>query len=502
MIFSATAPIPGKMTCPGRVRVALALLAALCGMAASAPAAIRYVNASLATGADDGSSWANAYRSVDGLARALTDAAVGDEIWVAAGTYKPTTTATRTIFFNLRSGIGVYGGFLGTETARDERDFSANATILSGDLGADDPVVTDNSYHVVSGNGADSSAVLDGFTVAAGNANGPSASDRDRGGGMIFLNSSNASIRHCRITGNRVSFGGGGTYIRSASPTFVDCTWEANQGGSFGGAIDMFTNCNPSFTRCAFVANSATRAGAVEVFGTCQPNFVNCVFRANTAGSSGGGGLFVSSTSMVNLRHCSIARNSTTGSGSAVLTSGSSTTRLFNSIVYSNTGTGGSTVNQLAGTTTLVTYSCVQNGFTGVGNIGASPSFVDEAAGDLRLAAGSPCIDAARNDDSGAGNALDFASNARFVDDPGTTDTGVGTPPIGDMGAYEFQVGSDCPADLDHDGTVGLSDLSILLSNFGCTPGPASCSGDIDGDGDVELSDLSALLADFGSACP
>jgi hypothetical protein len=500
MNFSAIAPSFGRTTNHGRTRAAVALLAAICGIA-SATAATRHVNVNLVSGADNGMSWADAYRTADGLARALADAVAGDEIWVAAGTYKPTTTTTRTIFFNLRSGIAVYGGFLGSETARDERDPAANVTILSADLAGDDPAVADNSYHVVNGNGADATAVLDGFTVTAGNANGPAASDRDRGGGLIFLNASNATIRNCRIASNRVTFGGGGTYIRSSSPTFVDCTWQDNQGASFGGAIDMFTNCNPSFTRCAFIGNNATRAGGVEVFGTCQPNFVNCIFRGNIAGSSGGGGLFVSSTSTVNLRHCTIARNSTSGSGSAVLTS-SSTTRLYNSIVFDNSGAGGSSSNQLAGATTLATYSCVQNGFTGVGNVSTSPSFVDEAAGDLRLAAGSLCIDAARNDDSGAGNTLDFASNARFVDDPATADTGVGTPPISDMGAYEFQVDGGCPADLDHDGTIGLADLSILLSNFGCTPNPTSCAGDVDGDGDVELSDLSVLLAAFGSRCP
>jgi len=59
----------------------------------------------------------------------------------------------------------------------------------------------------------------------------------------------------------------------------------------------------------------------------------------------------------------------------------------------------------------------------------------------------------------------DLDGNARFVDDPYTPDTGSGTPPIVDMGAYEFQ--ADCPGDLDGDRIVGHSDLGILPTNWG-----------------------------------
>lgn len=52
------------------------------------------------------------------------------------------------------------------------------------------------------------------------------------------------------------------------------------------------------------------------------------------------------------------------------------------------------------------------------------------------------------------------------------------------------------PTDLDGDGQVGLSDLALLLSDFGCSEPP--CIGDVDADGDTDISDLSQLLADFG----
>jgi hypothetical protein len=54
-----------------------------------------------------------------------------------------------------------------------------------------------------------------------------------------------------------------------------------------------------------------------------------------------------------------------------------------------------------------------------------------------------------------------------------------------------------CTGDLDSDNDVDLSDLVILLANFGST----SPAGDIDGDADVDLTDLTTLLANFGATC-
>lgn len=53
------------------------------------------------------------------------------------------------------------------------------------------------------------------------------------------------------------------------------------------------------------------------------------------------------------------------------------------------------------------------------------------------------------------------------------------------------------PGDLDDDGDVDLSDLTLFLADFGCV-GP-DCAADINGDGQVGLSDLTILLAHFGS---
>ncbi|MFQ5807169.1 MAG: hypothetical protein ACE5I3_12040, partial [Phycisphaerae bacterium] len=168
--------------------------------------------------------------------------------------------------------------------------------------------------------------------------------------------------------------------------------------------------------------------------------------------------------------------------------------------------------------------SCVQGGYDGIGNIDADPLFVDPDGpdndpntwedNDYRLSVGSPCIDAGDNDAvppdiadlDGDGDVdepipFDLDGNPRFVDDPGMPDSGNGTPPIVDMGAYEFQ-GETCFGDLDGDDDIDLTDLAQLLGNYGTTSGAVYTDGDLDREGDVDLADLAALLSVYGTSCP
>ena len=131
-----------------------------------------YVNAA-ANGANNGTSWQNVYTD---LQAALAATTAGQQIWVAAGTYKPTAGTDRAISFQLKAGVAIYGGFAGGETALEQRDWQANVTVLSGDLLSNDsgPIyiifgnrsMEDNSYHVVTNDTASrSDVVLDGFTI-------------------------------------------------------------------------------------------------------------------------------------------------------------------------------------------------------------------------------------------------------------------------------------------------------------------------------------------------
>ena len=69
---------------------------------------------------------------------------------------------------------------------------------------------------------------------------------------------------------------------------------------------------------------------------------------------------------------------------------------------------------------------------------------------------------------------------------------------------YVFDIRScapPCTGDINGDGEVNLTDLAVLLTNYGASNATPEM-GDLDGDGDVDLLDLSMLLSNFGVSCP
>ncbi len=375
-----------------------------------------FVNAS-ATGANNGSSWANAYTT---LPLALSAAASGSEIWVAAATYKPTATTDRTVSFVLKNGVGVYGGFAGTETLRTQRDPAAHVTILSGDIGvaAD---FSDNSYHVVTSDSTVTvTGVLDGFTVTGGNANGDPGSSQDRGGGM-WVNMGSPTIAHCVFTGNAAAERGGGIRTTTASPVIDGCVFTSNSGATGGGGVCAGTGSSFTVRNSVFRGNStvSTAGGGLEA--TAGVTAVNCVFQGN----SGNGVYF--------FQDGAVADSTVTGSesyGVALIESGT----IVNSILW------GDSIDEIfIGSGTIsVSYSDVGgSGFGGPGNKNADPLFRNPGANDLRLGTGSPAVDAGSNSSVPGGTTTDIAGLPRFFDDPAVADTGAGTAPIVDMGAYE-----------------------------------------------------------------
>ncbi len=142
-----------------------------------------------ATGLNTGTSWANAFTD---LQSALVAATPGEgqtvQLWVTAGAYKP-GSADCNATFGLKNNVTVYAGFPATGTPGwVSRNPTTHVTTLSGDLGADDPTKTDNAYHVGTAAGTDSTAILDGFTITAGNANLASAGTS--GGGLRIASAS------------------------------------------------------------------------------------------------------------------------------------------------------------------------------------------------------------------------------------------------------------------------------------------------------------------------
>ena len=165
------------------------------GSVQAAVGTIRYVKAG-ASGS--GASWSNASGDLQAMINA---SASGDQVWIAGGTYKPSTTGltdARTAAFSLKAGVGVLGGFTGTpgtEGNISTRTAIPSSTTLSGDIGAAGNN-TDNCYHVIFnfGSGLTNATVLDGVVVTAGNANDSGASGANLRGGGIFLSGGQSSV--------------------------------------------------------------------------------------------------------------------------------------------------------------------------------------------------------------------------------------------------------------------------------------------------------------------
>jgi len=401
----------------------------------SAAGEVIYVDADASTGGD-GTTWPMAYKYLqDALAYADSNPDV-NEIWVAEGTYYPdedeggnVITNDRTETFQLISGVEIYGGFAGGgHDDPNVRLIHYYETILSGDIDvANDN--SDNSYHVVTGSWTDANAVLDGFTVTAGNANGPASADK-RGGGM-YNRSGSPTVNNCTFSANSAAGeqfrGGGGMYNRSGSPTVNNCTFRENSVGNYGGGISNY-NSSPTITNCTFSGNSAAYGGGMYTYYYSSPTVTNCTFSGNSA-SINGGGMYNLTYSAPNVTNCILWGNDA-------------------SQIY-NDGTSSATVS----------YSDVQGGYDGTGNIGDDPLFVDANGLDgipgtaddedynvhLSLSS-SPCFNAG---DPGG----DYSSQ---VDVDGQPRVAYGRV---DMGADEV-----CPiaADFDHDCNVNMNDLEIL----------------------------------------
>ena len=258
-----------------------------------------------------------------------------------------------------------------------------------------------------------------------------------------------------RLTGNR-AISAGGILCQSSSLVIADTVLSGNRASGNGGGF-YNSSSSPTIANCTFSGNSAT-SGAGLYNAANNPSLTNCVFWGNNG---------------------------------PVITNGS----------------GGP----------AVTYCDVQGGYAGTGNTSSDPRFVrapgpgaggtwgtaDDDYGDLRLLAGSPCIDAGKNAAVPAGVVADLDGHGRFFNDPATADCPFapgtcGTAAIVDMGAYEFIAG-----DYDRDGDLGADDLAVFLT---CISGPAvgyagDClKADLDHDGDVDLGDFGLFQRCYSGA--
>ena len=261
----------------------------LIGIASFSHAATWYVDLN-ATGTNVGTSWTNAYTT---LQDAIDTSSAGDEIWVAQGTYIPnvipqfqfTSTDNRNKTFAISKNIGIYGGFDGTETARSERDYVSNVTILSGDLGTVG-TVSDNSYHVIMTANLNSTAVIDGFTIQDGNANGGNVTNQYSGrnfsrelGGGIANNFSSPTLSNLIVKNNRAK-NGAGISNRASSSTLINLIILDNIATLNGGGVANMVSGTPSLYNCVFTGNLADDYGG-GIFSENSPSIINCSFYDN-----------------------------------------------------------------------------------------------------------------------------------------------------------------------------------------------------------------------------
>lgn len=246
---------------------------------------IRYVKAN---GTGDGTSWKNASGDLQKMIDELATVNAPGEVWVAAGTYRPTTQIIEGVqyaaSFRMRDGINVYGGFAGSETETSKADRTkgsmpwiySNETVL---LGADyddksaEWIENNSQWNVISSSrhvvwfapmsGEDSfkyATVLDGVTIKGGAANGGEGVDNfatDKGGGVYM--ELNATLQNCVVAENTAKDNGGGVYVKNGR--VIGCLIYNNSAVENGGGV--FVENAGLVLRSMITDNSATNGAAV-----------------------------------------------------------------------------------------------------------------------------------------------------------------------------------------------------------------------------------------------
>ncbi|WP_417558795.1 T9SS type A sorting domain-containing protein [Mesoflavibacter zeaxanthinifaciens] len=441
-----------------------------------------------ATGANDGTSWSNAYTN---LQVAINNSGSGDQIWVAAGTYKPAespdasaSSDMRSWCFYLNEDIKLYGGFSGTESTLSERDFIVNETILSGEIG-NTANFSDNSNHVFIVSSTSEEALLDGFTVTHGNAKGGTLIHYEdelfssQYGGGISVIDAHVALKNLNIVENR-AFKGGGIFYRKATGTggagmveIENVTFTNNiaEGINAGGGI-LITNASALITNAIFDGN-----------------------RAEVQSSVGGvgGGLALVSSSYARLYNPVFYNNYAYNEGSAISTEDSEFT-LFSGTFVSNI-------------TTPVDLRTWSDDSYIYGSVFFNHESYDDVSGDLDLAYASSTYNASDSEytngeiDQATGHYTDlssFTADEIFVDIDNpkgedniwrTVDDGLmpknGSPLLEAAGVtsgpYNYDVTGEFrffnTQDLgayENPGTLGVNDVALQQEPYKIYPNPTS----------------------------
>ncbi len=348
------------------------------------------------------------------------------------------------------------------------------------------------------------------------------------GGGLSLIGEEIYLIDNSIFRDNAATISMGGAALvslslNSASSVFDQCEFQGNTSPQAGGIGYLFSGTH-RITSSRFYANNANSMGSAVRFYASSPasqlTIENTLFTGNTINSTGGvviadrvGQLFVQGSTFT--------QNTTlAGGGSGAIMAVGDTVRVDNCILWDNSTPTGNQNNSIFYNLSvdLVVNRTIVQGLgigtaapAGVGNIDADPLFVDAdgpnnipgtSDDNVRLTEGSPAIDRGSDLLVSANVLADIYGNSRFLDDTGTPDTGVddGLTGIVDLGAAEFQgtTPSDCPPDINEDGTLNFFDISAFLTAFNAQDPIA----DFNDDGTFNFFDISAFLAAFSTGCP
>ena len=408
--------------------------------------AIAFVKAD-ASGNNSGSNWENA---INNLQDAIDLVDEHFQVWVAAGTYLPTSipqyqSGERSRSFVLKNAVPVYGGFAGNEDPASfdlsDRDFETNETILSGDFNGDDDYSSDpwtgmeeNAYHVVFNNSYGinfSKTYLDGFTISGGNAN--AGSTPNWMGGGILIENNTMELNNLKVENNRSSYHGAGLFLSNSSVvltnSFIQLNKQNNAGSSGGGIYSLTTKLN--IKNVLIAQNNAFVGAGISLINNSNTFIINSTITNNEAINTGGG-----------------------------IYNQGSLPEIYNSILWANNSQSGKQHYNNGGSSTFH-YSIIQNqdndifgSITEDNTLYDDPLFVDPENADFRISALSPARDAGLNPGNNSGTDIRGAQRIQN----GTID----------IGPYEYTQGVDPDCIPPSDGGL-ISENQTICANS--TPG-------------------------------
>ncbi len=408
-----------------------------------------------ASGNNDGTSWMNAFNDLQDALAIGTNAT----IHIAEGMYKPTTTTTRGISFDIPSGCTVLGGY---PAGGGTRNPEAHETSLSGNID-NNPTVAGDSYHVVTVKDA-TNVTLDGVSIRDGNADDTSSFARARGGGLYVKNST-LTILNSQIKWNKAVYGGGIFATLSPNVTMKSCDFKNNRSYLNGSAIYHSNTTSMFIESCKITKNVSDRRAAVEVNNSFYTSMENTLIADNQSNFSNALALVATNRDQTcDIYNCTITGeerdkyliNLQIGFGDLL------GLNIYNSIVAHQdpTLTKGIKTYQ-NGTLNLLTDHCYIQGSTVPGTSSANIYTETDAPlslnPDYSLPANSAAVDGGDNSLSPQ-LVFDIDGNTRVVN--GTID----------MGAYEYQnVGT---REIENGIEDFLDALDVLKPTFSVYPNP------------------------------